>query len=102
MKHTVVERIENFFKLISLKSTQDILTYLNEHVSVQHTELNSFMNTATLYVRLTELLEFGLIEHHLEKEPTRREWYEITEKGRKILKYLEDLVELVCRPGGID
>ena len=89
MKYTMVERIENFFKLISLKSARDILTYLNEHDTVQHTELNSFMNAATLYIRLTELLEFSLIEHHLEKEPTRREWYEITEKGKKVLEYLD-------------
>jgi predicted transcriptional regulator len=33
-----------------------------------------------------------LIEHHLQKEPARKEWYEITEKGREISKYLEDLV----------
>lgn len=86
----VVEKtIENFFKLISLKSTRDILTYLNEHDTVQHAELNSFMNAATLYVRLTELLEFSLIEHHLEKILIRKEWYTITKKGRKILNYLD-------------
>ena len=85
----MVERIEHFFKLISLKSTRDILTYLNEHDTAQHTELNSFMNAATLYIRLTELLEFSLVEHHLEKILVRKEWYSITKKGKKIYEYLE-------------
>ncbi len=44
-----------------------------------------YANVPTLNTRLKQLLEFNLITHHLEKKELRKEWYEITEKGRKVL-----------------
>jgi len=37
----------------------------------------------------------SLIEHHLERKDVRKEWYELTEKGMKILQILENLITLV-------
>ena len=89
------EKEESFFKLISLKGTRGILNYLNEHSTAQHASLNTLMSAATLNVKLIELLEFGLIEHHLEKEGVRKEWYTITEKGKKILQLLAEIVKII-------
>ena len=89
------EKEESFFKLISLKGARDILNYLNQHSTAQHVSLNTLMSAATLNVRLIELLEFRLIEHHLEKEDVRKEWYTITEKGKRILQLLADLVKII-------
>ena len=89
------EREERFLKLISSKSVRDILKYLNEHETTQHADLDAFMNTSTLNMKLNELLAFNLIKHHLDKSDIRKEWYTITEKGKKILQYLEDMIKTV-------
>jgi DNA-binding HxlR family transcriptional regulator len=93
------ESEEIFFKLISLKGTRDILNYLNEHGTAQHTNLNTLMSAATLNARLLDLLKFGLIEHHLEKEGVRKEWYAITRKGKRILQLLAELVKFTHLQG---
>jgi DNA-binding HxlR family transcriptional regulator len=88
-------REEQFLKLISSKGARDILKYLNEHETAQHADLNAFINAVTLNMKLHELLTFDLIQHHLDKSDMRREWYTITEKGKKILQCLEDMIKTV-------
>ncbi len=87
------EKEEEFLKSISLKGTIDILRYLREHGTGQYKDLIEFMNEVTLYRRVKQLLEFDLIIHHLNKKDVRKEWYEITDKGRKILQILEDIIQ---------
>jgi DNA-binding PadR family transcriptional regulator len=96
------DREIELLQLLGSKGTRGILQELSTRGKVKCTDFHVDISIPTLYTKLTKLLEFSLIEHHLEKEPTRQEWYEITEKGRKILRYLEDLVELIYRSGGID
>jgi DNA-binding HxlR family transcriptional regulator len=81
-----------FFLLIGSKGTRKILQYLCKHGKGQYKDFDLGISVPTISTRLSKLLEFNLIEHHLQKEPARKEWYEITEKGREISKYLEDLV----------
>ncbi len=44
-------------------------------------------------MRLNALIEYNLIEHHQVRNP-RREWYEITEKGREIFGLLLKMLEV--------
>lgn len=53
------------------------------------------MNICTLNKRVKQLLDFNLISHHLEKKDVRKEWYEITEKGKKTLEILEEMVKII-------
>jgi DNA-binding HxlR family transcriptional regulator len=89
------EKEEQFFKLITSKGARDILKYLNEHDTAQHADLNAFMNTSTLNMKLNELLAFDLITHHLDKSGIRKEWYTITEKGKKIFQNLKNMIKSV-------
>ena len=89
------KREADFLKVISLKGTRNILKYLDDHGVAQHQQLDTFINTCTLNTRLNQLLKFDLIQHHLDKKDVRREWYSLTEKGKKILKYLEDMITVV-------
>jgi DNA-binding HxlR family transcriptional regulator len=89
------EKEEQFFKLITSKGARDILKHLNERETTQHADLNAFMNTSTLNTKLHELLTLDLIEHHLDKSDMRKEWYTITEKGKKILQYVDDMIKTV-------
>ena len=70
-----LEREEDLLKLVGSKGTITILRFLNE--------------------RLRKLLDFNLINHHVDKKAVRKEWYEITEKGRSILKTMEDMIRLI-------
>ncbi|MBU7018266.1 MAG: winged helix-turn-helix transcriptional regulator [Theionarchaea archaeon] len=89
---------EDFLRVISLKGTRDILKYLDKHGMAQHQQLDAFINTCTLNRRLNQLLKYSLIQHHLDKKDARREWYSLTERGKKILKHLEDMILAVEGP----
>ena len=86
---------EEFFRMIGLTGTKRILSYLDGHGKAQYKEFAEFLNIHTLNVRLQQLLRFNLIEHHLTRKDVRKEWYTITEKGRKILKHVEDMLKLI-------
>ncbi len=88
------EKEDVFLKMLGLKATKDILEFLQENGTAQYKELQQFVNTHTLNTRLRDLLDFKLVEHHLVREEVRREWYEPTEKGLKILGYLRDMIKL--------
>ena len=81
--------------MIGLKGTVPILRYMNEKGEAQYVELIRLINVVSLNTRLKQLLHFGLIEHHLERLELRREWYSITDKGKKILNHLDEIVELM-------
>ena len=83
---------EEFLKLIGTKEIRKILELLDEYGAVQNKRMIEFMNMPTLSVRLRKLLHFHLIEHHYEKEKKRKEWYELTDKGKRILQKLKDLI----------
>ena len=86
---------EAFLKMLGLKATKDILDFLVDNDTAQYRQLQGFINTHTLNTRLRELLDFSLVQHHLVREEVRREWYEPTEKGRKVLQHLREMVDLV-------
>ena len=89
------ESEKRFLKLLGAKSTKQILEFLNQHGTAQYNQLMEFVNAPTLNARLRELLVFGLVSHHFERVEKKREWYEITEKGKKVLQHLRAMVELV-------
>lgn len=91
-----MKKEEKILKLIGSAGTKFILDYLNTHTDVQYKELNKTIPAHTLNTRLRELLRFKLIEHHFEKKEKRREWYNITERGKKVLEIMRKLGALVA------
>jgi DNA-binding HxlR family transcriptional regulator len=92
------EREEKFLKLLGSKGTKRILEFLDEHGVARYKQMEEFLNTHTLNQRLRELLAFDLIRHHLERIETRKEWYELTDKGREVLQILQTLTALIKEP----
>ncbi len=82
-------------KILWLKGTFGILHYLADHGKSQYRDLEPLVSSYTLTHRLGQLLEYGFVEHHFEKTKTRKEWYEITEKGRKVLESMKILKNAV-------
>ncbi|MBU7028217.1 MAG: winged helix-turn-helix transcriptional regulator [Theionarchaea archaeon] len=84
---------EAFFKMLGSKAAVRILQYLGTEERVKYKDLQQFVNTHTLNVRIKDLLNHGLIEHHLTREEIRQEWYELTEKGKNVIELLNKLIE---------
>ena len=85
---------EEVFKLFGAKGTKEVLEFLDEHGKGQYIELGQFISYNTLNLRLRGLLSFGLISHHFERKPRKKEWYQLTEKGKQALQHLRALAEI--------
>lgn len=89
-----METQEDFIKVLGSKATLPILQFLDRKEKVRYKQLQEFVNTHTLNTRLKELLEYDLIEHHVIREGTRKEWYEPTERGKRVLTLLSELATM--------
>ncbi|MGD2249281.1 MAG: winged helix-turn-helix transcriptional regulator [Candidatus Methanofastidiosia archaeon] len=90
-----MEKKERFLKVLGSKATRSILQFVVNEGKAQYTQLQEFVNTHTLNTRLKQLMRFDLIQHHMVREDTRKEWYEATERGTKALELLNELAGMV-------
>ena len=79
------KELRRFFKVLGSVSIRDIMKSLQEGEK-QFMEFFSIASSKTAYVRTKELIKMGIIENHLEKEPKRKEGYNLTERGKRILE----------------
>ncbi len=89
----------DIIKILGSRGTREILQYLNTHGKGRYINFKGFAATFTLNTRLRELMKLGLIEHHVIRIERKREWYTITEKGKKVLEYMEKIIEVVKEEG---
>ncbi len=82
------------FLILGFKCAIDIFTYLSTHEMGRHTELRQFGSVQCINMRLKELLNYNLIDHHLNRNPKRTEYYTITKKGKEALRYINSLINL--------
>ncbi|MGD2251199.1 MAG: winged helix-turn-helix transcriptional regulator [Candidatus Methanofastidiosia archaeon] len=82
---------KGILKIIRLTGTVYILEYLHTHTKGQYTDLISNISIPTINARLNTLRKLKLIEHHFVREDTRKEWYELTEKGEKVIQLIKKL-----------
>jgi len=72
------------------------LETINRTGKTQYKDLSPIkISVSTLNARLLELMDFGLVNHYVDKKAVRKEWYEITEKGKTVLEILEQLAQLI-------
>jgi len=87
--------MKEFLKMIGGKGTKEILEFLDENRKGRYMQFRQYMSTRMLNIRLRELLIFGLVEHHITKQERKNEWYTITKKGKKILRCLKKMEEVI-------
>ncbi len=87
-----MDETREIIELLVLKGTVDILKLINNKEKTQYKDLIISINisVSTLNTRIKQLLHSKLITHHIIRDPERNEFYEITEKGKKILKVFLD------------
>ncbi|MBU7030563.1 MAG: hypothetical protein HXS48_26760 [Theionarchaea archaeon] len=84
-------------KILFSKGTKEMLAFTVEKGAVRHKDLLQFGNPHLVNGRLQYLYSHGLLQHHFVKDDARREWYEPTGKGRKVLTCMLYLEEVVVR-----
>ncbi|MBU7012372.1 MAG: winged helix-turn-helix transcriptional regulator [Theionarchaea archaeon] len=94
MDMNISRKEREVLKLPGLTGTWEILTYLCEHDTGSYRHFRTYISDSTLNKRLRQLLRSGLIEHHLTREDSKKEWYEITERGKKFTKLMTAQLKL--------
>lgn len=82
-------------KTLFSKGTKEILAFAVEKGAARHKDFQQFGTTQLVNGRVRYLYTHGLLQHYFVKDDGRREWYEPTEKGRRVLKWMLYLEELV-------
>jgi len=98
MNTDISQKEREVLKLLGLAGTWEILTYLYEHNTGSYKHFRPHMSVSTLNRRLKQLLRLGLIEHHLTREDSKKEWYGITDTGRGVVMHLKKLIEISALP----
>ncbi len=84
-----IEEQRKLFEFLGCKGTLDILFRLREHGRTRYIEFNVNISVYSMNRRLRELIKAELIKHYLKRNKKRKEWYELTEKGEKLLRCIE-------------
>lgn len=90
-----MEKKKDLFAILGRKATKEILELLEEHGTAQYKEFKQIATPFTVNTILRNLEDLNLIQHFCERENERREWYEPTEKGRKVVQCLRELEKLI-------
>ena len=86
---------KDFFVVLGRSSTKKILEFIDSHDNVQLDDLTHFATPFTLKRLFQELMEFDLIKCCVQMDNEKKVWYELTEKGTKILQALRELVAIL-------
>lgn len=81
--------------ILRRRATRKILEYLDEHGELGHKDLMEFATVYALNRILKELMDLDLIKCYIVKTDTKKEWYEITERGKNVLQCLRELERIL-------
>jgi predicted transcriptional regulator len=85
---------KDFFTVLGRKATKEILEILDDQGTASYKDFHQVASLFTVNSILRSLTDLELIQlHRIEHE--KKEWYESTEKGKKVLQYLRELEELI-------
>lgn len=94
MIFVIDNKVQILTKLLRGKGTLYILEYLHENKTGHHKDFREVLCAETCNFRLRELLRINFIQHHLIRDPRKREWYTLTDEGSKFLRLIKRLSEL--------
>ena len=83
-------KLQEFCKLLGLTATVSILKSVQKGED-QYRHFCSIASVATLNARIGKLVALRIIEHHIVREPKRKEWYTLTGRGKRIVEALIEL-----------
>ena len=83
-----------FIELLGQEGTVKILRTINNRGRVTSTNLKTIASRSTLYERLKQFEKLGLIKR-INPEKKREATYEITEKGKRVVKILDKFDNII-------
>ena len=86
---------EGILKFLSLKYSIELLDFIYAHGETQHQDMVGPFQVHTLHFRLNEFYDYGLVDYTIKKLEKRRPWYEVSPLGEKVLKIVDEIVEIV-------
>jgi len=89
------ENQKDFFAVVGRSSTKKILEFLDSHDNVQLDDFTHFATPFALKRLFQELMEFNLIKCCVQMDDEKKVWYELTEKGAKVLHALRELERIL-------
>lgn len=87
------EELKEFYRILGFTATTEILKCIEDGKN-QYKDFD-FASVSTINTRLKQLLDLGLLEHHLQTKDKRTEWYTLTEKGKSVVKGIQYLDKVV-------
>ena len=81
---------QEFLKLLGSTATVSILKGIHKGEN-QYKYFYSIASPSTLNTRIGKLITLRIIEHHITREPRRKEWYTLTERGKRIVEAIIEL-----------
>ena len=83
-----------FIELLGQKGTLKILKTINDQKKVTPTNLKTIASRSTLRDRLKQFEKLGLI-NKIKTEKKRETYYEMTEKGKRVIRLLDNLGNII-------
>ena len=77
--------LKEISRVLELKATREMLLSIYEGKN-QNKHFRAFGANSTINERTKQLINLGIIEHHLIRDFKRREYYTLTEKGKRIVE----------------
>lgn len=88
--------IEKDIAILGLKATREILELLDTRGTAQHSELTTIATPPTVNRLLRDLMNLDLVHCFRDiRDGVEKEWFEPTEKGKKVVQCLRELEELM-------
>ncbi|KYK32136.1 MAG: hypothetical protein HXS48_14000 [Theionarchaea archaeon] len=84
-RETDDQDLKEFFRVLGLTATVEILKSIQKGKN-QYLDFFTTASVSTINERIKQLITLGIIQHHLGREPKRKEWYTLTERGKRVLK----------------
>ena len=84
--------LKKLSRLLELKATREILLSVHEGKN-QYKHFRAFGCSATINERTRQLINLGIIEQNLIRDCKRREYYTLTERGKRIVEQMERKAE---------
>jgi len=84
-RETEDQDLKEFLRVLGLTATIEILKSIQKGKN-QYLNFFTTASVSTINERIKQLITLGIIQHHLGREPKRKEWYTLTKRGERVLK----------------
>ncbi|MDE0525002.1 MAG: winged helix-turn-helix transcriptional regulator [Thaumarchaeota archaeon] len=102
--------ISDVLRILATKGTHETLLYIRDNEDVGYNAVLDYVicnkivaSRASMHKTITKLTDIGLLERRITQDRPVRMGYRVSEKGRRVIKYLDEIGQATkcdgCGPG---